>query len=370
MSGELYTCSPLLAYRSQRDAIDEAIRGVLDSSAHILGPRVAAFEAAFAAYAGATEGVGVANGTDAIEIALAAHGVGPGDEVVTVGLTAIATLVAIRRCGAVPVLVDIDPVHYTLDPERLEAALGPKVKAVIPVHLYGQSADMDSICRIARERGIIVLEDCAQATGTEYRGRMAGSLADSAAFSFYPTKNLGAAGDGGAVLLMDRSVAARARLLRQYGWQDSQCSEVFGWTSRLDELQAAILLVKLDALRDKLARRRAIARLYDRAFAHLPIATPAVRENCAHAYHLYVIQADERDALRRALAADKVMAGIHYPYLAHQQPAWRDVAIRGGLAVSERVVSRILSLPLYPEMTEEDVARVIAAVHAFYERRG
>ena len=361
---------PLAQYQSQKKEILASITKVLESGAYILGPEVEAFEKNFAGFCGVAHGVGVNSGTDALILSLKALGVGAGDEVVTVSHTALATVSAILAVGATPVMVDIDATYYTLDPLALESAITPRTKAIVVVHLYGQSADMNAIITVAKKYKAHVIEDCAQAAGGMYMGRRVGSIGDVACFSFYPTKNLGALGDGGMVVTNDGAIAERARRLRQYGWDESRSTEEPGLNSRLDEIQAAILAIKLPALDDNNARRAAIAQRYNIAFAGLPVTPPAERPDTAHVYHLYVLTCDDRDRLREYLAANDILAGVHYPVPAHRHGGYesRILISSKGLNVTNRLVDRILTLPLYPELSDGDVEHVIAAVRQFYNR--
>jgi dTDP-4-amino-4,6-dideoxygalactose transaminase len=275
---------------------------------------------------------------------------------------------AVLATGATPVLVDVDPVHYTLDPVAVEAAITPRTRAMIAVHLYGQSADMAPLGAIARRRGLRVVEDCAQAAGGSYHGRRLGSLGDVACFSFYPTKNLGAVGDGGMVTTQDAGLAERVRRLRQYGWDEQRTTREVGVNSRLDPLQAAVLGAKLKHLDADNGRRAAIARMYDRGFAGLPLTAPAVRPQCTHAYHLYVVQSDGRDALMAHLKGCGIGTAVHYPWPVHRQQGYAERAIvpREGLPVTERLVERIVTLPLYPELTDAEVEQVIEVIRAHF----
>lgn len=356
------------AYARLRAEIDAATARVLASGWYILGPEVRAFEDEFAAYLGAGHAVGVASGTDAVLLALRALGVGAGDEVITVAHTAVATITAITLSGATPRFVDIDPATYTLDPARLEAAITPRTRAVVPVHLYGAPADMQPILAIARAHGLLVVEDCAQAHGATIGGRRVGTFGDAAAFSFYPTKNLGALGDGGAVVTNRPDVAERLRLLRQYGWRERYISDVVGYNSRLDELQAAILRVRLRHLDAENASRRRLAAGYDAALAALPVALPAGWPDASAVYHLYVIAADERDALAAHLAAQGISSGVHYPVPAHRQPAYAHLGYGpSSLPATEAAAARVLSLPMYPDLPEAAVNTVAAAVRSYFE---
>ena len=357
---------PKASYLAHKAKIDAAIQRVLDSGWYILGREVEAFERAFAAYVGVSHAIGVANGTDALELALRACGVGSGDLVFTVSHTAVATVAAIELVGATPVLVDIDPVTYTLDPNCLETALSrPPVgtpKAVIPVNLYGQPADMPAILELARRYGLYVIEDCAQSHGAVLAGRMTGAWGDIAAFSFYPTKNLGALGDGGMVVTGNSELAERTRSLRQYGWQQHYISEIPGCNSRLDELQAAILRVKLEYLEAENTRRGALAASYTTGLTDSGLILPTCREGAKHVYHQYVVRSPQRDALQAHLRARGIGTLVHYPRAVHQQPAYKGrVPIPGSLMHSERTAAEVLSLPIYPELTDEQVDSVAEA---------
>ena len=351
-------------YLARQEEIDAAVHRTLDSGWYILGQETAAFEAEFAAYCGAADCVGVNSGTDALHLALRACGVGPGDEVITVAHTAVATVAAIRMTGATPVLVDIDPETYTMAPAALAAALTPATRAVIPVHLYGHAAEMDAICAIARD--CFMIEDCAQAHGAHYKGRPVGAFGDLACHSFYPTKNLGALGDGGAVTGRDSELLAKVRLLREYGWtpQARYVSQVEGVNSRLDEVQAAILRVRLRYLDAENAQRRTLAALY----AHLlpeSLQKPIERPECRHVYHLYVVQDTHRDALRARLTDHGIGTGIHYPVPVHLQPAYQGDRVRAHmLPVTARAAQEVLSLPMHPWLNASQIARVAEAVAA------
>ncbi len=362
------TASPLAGYQSQRDDIRARVLAVLEGGAYILGPEVAGFEQSFSDYCQVAYGIGVNSGTDALILALKALGIGPGDEVVTVSHTALATVSAVLAAGATPVLVDIDPIHYTLDPAALSDVMTAQTKAIVPVHLYGQAADMDPILEVAVRHGIPVIEDCAQAIGATYKGRRVGSIGDAGCFSFYPTKNLGAIGDGGMVVTNNRQIADRVRRIRQYGWDENRSTDQLGINSRLDEIQAAILAVKLPLLDRNNARRAAIARRYSDSFAGLPITVPVERPESAHVYHLYVVSCEDRDGLRQHLMKHQVLAGVHYPVAAHRHGGYASrVSISStGLARTDRLVDRIISLPIYPELTDSEVEQVIAAVNAYY----
>ncbi|MBE2200511.1 MAG: DegT/DnrJ/EryC1/StrS family aminotransferase [Anaerolinea sp.] len=354
-------------YKALRAELDTAVTQTIASGWYILGAEVSAFEAEFASYIGVEHTVGVASGTDAILLGLRALGVGPGDEVITVAHTAVATIAAIELTGATPVFVDIDPDTYTLDPALLPAAITPRSKAIIPVHLYGHPANLDPILAVARQHKLLVLEDCAQAHGARYRGKMVGSFGDAAAFSFYPTKNLGAMGDGGAVVTRHDEVAERLYALRQYGWQQRYVSSTAGYNSRLDELQAALLRVKLAYLDGMNAARRRLANEYAQALAGLPLTLPGERPFAHHVYHLYVIQTDRRDALRAYLHARGIGTAIQYPMPVHRQPAYHHLGYpAGSLPVTEQIAARILSLPIYPTLPAAHLTGVQEAIHTFY----
>jgi dTDP-4-amino-4,6-dideoxygalactose transaminase len=364
---DMILCSnPRAHYLAHKAEIDAALRRVLEGGWYILGEEVRQFEAEFAAYLGVGHGVGVGSGTEALHLALAACGIGPGDEVITVAHTAVATVAAIELAGATPVLVDIEPDYFTLDPLQLERALSPRTKAIIPVHLYGQPADLEPIRSFARQRGLRVIEDCAQAHGAMYHSRRVGAWGDVACFSFYPTKNLGALGDGGMVVTNDPEVAQRARLLREYGWAERYVSHVPGWNSRLDEVQAAVLRVKLRCLDADNAARERLAAWYDDALSVAGLTLPVRRPEATHVFHLYVVRAPRRAELQAHLKARGVGALVHYPVPVHLQPAYRG-RLRGGerLPETERAAREVLSLPMYPELTEAEVQRVIQAIQDF-----
>jgi dTDP-4-amino-4,6-dideoxygalactose transaminase len=348
-------------YAVLKPELDDAALRVMGSGWFIQGQEHAAFEAEFAAYCDAKHAVGVANGTDAIRIGLQALGVGAGDEVITVANVGMPPVVAVKEAGAVPVFVDVDRATRNIDPALIAAAISPRAKAVLAIHLFGHPIDVDSILDVIRPHGIKLLEDCAQAHGARYKGKRVGSLGDAAAFSFYPTKNLGAYGDGGCLTTSDDEIADRARMLRGYGWRQKYVSESHGFNSRLDELQAAILRVKLrhlDAANDERRRRAAI---YDETLKG--VATPATAAWAEPVYHLYVIETDGRDELKAALHAAGVGTEVHYPLASHLQPACADLGMRlGSLPETEVLAGRVLSLPMYPELPIEHVERVAEIV--------
>lgn len=363
---------PRAGYLEQRTAIDAALTRVFEGGVYILGREVEMFEAAFADYIGVRHAIGVGSGTDAIELALRASNIGAGDLVFTVSHTAVATVAAIERAGATAVLVDVEPGTYTMAPHELSRALRMtrpgRPAAVLPVHIYGQPAELSELAEIARVHDLRLIEDCAQSHGALYCGEPTGSFGDVACFSFYPTKNLGALGDGGMVVTSDPTLAVALREIREYGWRDRYVSARIGINSRLDAIQAAILGVKLRTLTADNARRQTIAARYDAGLAGLPLALPVRRPNATHVFHQYVIRLADRDALRNRLGASGVGTGIHYPVPVHRQPAYSGRLTCGpsGLGVTERAASQILSLPIYPQLMDEAVDRVIAEIRAFF----
>lgn len=343
--------------------IESAFQRVLQSGWFILGPEVDAFEEEFAAFHGTAHAVGVASGTDAIELALRAGDVGGGDEVITVSHTAIATIVAIERTGATPVLVDIDSETYTMDPNAALAAITPQTKAIIPVHLYGQPANLSDLTEIASSRQLLMIEDCAQAHGATYGNKLVGTFGHMGAFSFYPTKNLGALGDGGAIITNDSQLADRLRRLRNYGQSSRYESIERGVNSRLDEIQAAILRAKLQHLDDFVSNRRVLARQYDRYLSDVTL--PGGSDADGHSYHLYVIRHPDRDKIMRELESHEIGTLIHYPIPVHLQSAYRHMQIpRGSLPKTEQVVKEILSLPLYQGLSELETVTISEVVRS------
>lgn len=368
----LNVADPRAGYLALKEEIDAAIREVLHAPSYILGPIVERFEADMAAYVGMSHGIGVNNGTDAIHLALRGLGIGPGDEVITVSHTAVATVAGVRMAGAEPVLVDVEPARFTISLEAVRRSITPRTKAVLAVHLYGHPADLEGLVGLCSEKVIYLVEDCAQAQGGTYRDRMVGSFGAVSTFSFYPTKNLGAIGDAGMVLTKDEHVARRIRLLRQYGWETPQHSLIEGWNSRMDPLQAAILSVKLRHLPAQIERRRALAAKYTQALAGLPLTLPVELPDCRHAYHLFVIQVADvgtREGLREHLRGIGVNAGIHYPFPVHLQQAYSGALRVGTMEVTEAAAGTVLSLPLYPEMADADVDRVSSGVVAYFAQR-
>jgi hypothetical protein len=358
------------AYRVLAADIDEAVRRVLESGQYILGGEVAAFEIEFAQWLGGGHAVGCASGTDALSLALRSFGIGPMSTVVTVSHTSVATVAAIEMVGATPLLIDIEAGHFTLDAQELAAVLEnpppnlPPICAVIPVHIYGQAADLRPILELCADRGMIVIEDCAQAQGASYLGARVGTLGDAATFSFYPTKNLGAIGDGGLVSFRDSEVAERAQALRQYGWRNRFVSQEPGINSRLDEIQAAILRTKLPHLDRSNARRDEIATAYDGALATLSVAPPLRRADCRHVFHQYVVRVNRRDSFQARLREFGIATGIHYPIPVHEQPAYANRVLLGPSACTTTsvVAQEIVSLPMYPELTDGQVEKICTSL--------
>jgi dTDP-4-amino-4,6-dideoxygalactose transaminase len=349
-----------------RAEVDAALAEVLDSGWFILGKQVEAFEREFAEYLGLPGAVGVGSGTDALHLALRALELRPQDEVITVANAGIYAVATIEMAGARPVLVDVDPKTHTIDVGLAEAAITPRTRAILFVHLYGGSADLAGLLELQRRHGLRLIEDCAQAHGGRWQGQRLGSVGDVATFSFYPTKNLGAYGDGGAIAARDPEILERVRLLRMYGWSRQYYSEIKGTNSRHDEIQAAILRVKLRHLDESNTRRRALAARYEAGLRG--VATPTALPETEHVYHLYVVRSARRDALRSALADVGIGTGIHYPLPAHLQPAYENLDLGpGSLPETERAAEEVLSLPLYPELTEAEVDRVIEQVNRIAE---
>ena len=351
-------------YHAIKPEIDAAISGILESSQFVLGEEVAAFEREFAAYSGAAHGVAVNSGTSALHLALLAAGIGPGDEVITVPNTFVATVAAIRYTGARAVFVDVDPATFTMDAKRVEAAITPRTRAVIPVHLYGQPADLDPLMEIARRRKLPVIGDAAQAHGAHYRGRPVGGVTDLACYSFYPGKNLGAYGEGGMVVTGNEDYARTIRMLRDWG-QDRKYHHVLaGYNYRMEGMQGAILRVKLRHLEKWTEARRAHAARYRELLRDTDLELPAEMPGARHVYHVYAVRTRQRDALMKALGEKGIQTGIHYPVPVHLQPAYADSAYpRGSLPHAEKAADEVLSLPMYPEMTEEHVQAVSRALH-------
>lgn len=350
-------------YEELKDEIDAAVARVLASGRYILGAETEAFESEFAQYTDSAHCIGVANGLDSLLLALKAMDIGPGDEVIVPSHTFIATWLAVSHCGASLVPVEPDPATYNLDPARIEAAITPRTKLILPVHLYGQPADLTPILAIARQHGLRVLEDAAQAQGARYQDRRIGSHGDAVAWSFYPGKNLGALGDAGAVTTNDAGIAERIRTLRNYGSQRKYVNEVLGYNSRLDPIQAAILRVKLRHLDEWNRRRRAIADLYNQQLAATDLVLPATAKGSASSWHLYVVRSPRRDAISEALKTAGIETLIHYPIAAHQQQAYASQALPA-LPLAEQLAAEVLSLPIGPHLSLQQAERVATAVKA------
>jgi dTDP-4-amino-4,6-dideoxygalactose transaminase len=358
-------------YGAIKPEIDAAIARVLENSQFILGPEVAAFEREFAHYTGAAAAIGVNSGTSALHLALLAAGVGPGDEVITVPFTFVATVAAIGYTGATPVFVDIDPASFTMDVTQVEAAITPRTKAIVPVHLYGQAADMDPIMAIARKHNLTVIEDAAQAHGAEYKGRRVGSIGDMGCFSFYPGKNLGAYGEGGAVVTSNPAHVRTVLMLRDWGAEQKYVHRLRGYNYRLEGIQGAILRVKLRYIETWTEARRAHAGEYSRLLHDSGVSVPQTMRYARHVWHVYAVRAPDRAGLQAALHQENIQSGIHYPIPVHLQPAWADLKyIRGDFPHSERAADEVLSLPMYPELTADQLRAVAVVIQRCGESKG
>jgi dTDP-4-amino-4,6-dideoxygalactose transaminase len=363
---------PLVDLKAQylciKDEIDAAIQRVVDSTSFIMGPDVRAFEGEFARFCGVRYAVGVDSGTAALHLAFLACDIGPGDEVITTPHTFIATIGMLGRVGARPIFVDIDPRTYNMDPAKIEVAITERTKAILPVHLYGQPAEMDPILEIADKHGLKVIEDAAQAHGAEYKGRRAGSMGHVAIFSFYPGKNLGAYGDAGAVVTDDGEIAEKVRLLRNHGRRDKYEHLLQGFNYRIDTLQAAILRAKLAHLEEWNEARRRHAAAYRGLLSDLDLVLPYEPEHVRAAYHLFVVRLQERDALLEYLKERGISTGIHYPIPIHLQPACRHLGHKeGDFPITEGCARQVLSLPMYPELTQAQIQEVVRAIKEFLE---
>lgn len=353
-------------YASIKSEINVAIQGVLESCQFALGPEVAALEQEYAAYCQARHAVAVNSGTSALHLALLAAGVGPGDEVITVAFTFVATAAAVHYCGAKPVLVDIDPRYFNMDPNRVEAAITKRTKAILPVHLYGQPADMDPLRDIARRHGLTLIEDAAQAHGAEYKGRRTGSFGDMACFSFYPGKNLGAYGEAGMVVTDNAEHARTLRMLRDWGAEKRYEHVLKGYNYRMEGIQGAVLRVKMRHIEAWTEARRAHAALYDKLLAGSGVPTPQVMADTRHVYHIYAIRTKQRQQWMNALQAQGIHTGIHYPFPVHLLPAYADLGYKAGdFPHSEQAAMQTLSLPMYAELSDQQVESVSRAVLAF-----
>lgn len=360
-------CSnPKAQYLSYKNEIDSAISRVLSSGRYILGSEVKSFEQEFSSYIGVSYGIGVGNGTEAIHLALRACGIGEGDEVITVSHTAVATVAAIVMSGAKPVFVDIEPDWFAIDVTQIEDVITSRSKAIIPVHIYGQSVDMESVMAVAQKYQLKVIEDCAQAHGAKYKGHRVGSIGDISCFSFYPTKNLGAIGDGGMVVTNLLDLAEKTRLLREYGWKERFISSSEGWNSRLDEMQAAILRVKLKHLDADNQKRVKLAEQYIDGLAGLILGLPRKRGNSEHVYHLFVIKTNARKALQDYLWGKGISTSVQYPVPIHEQAYYKSLEQNRSLPVTEKLAKEIVSLPMYPELSLEEMRTVINSIKTFY----
>ena len=347
-------------YKQIKPEIDAAVARVFDSTQFVLGREVSAFEERFADYCGVAHCTALNSGTSALHLALLAAGIGRGDEVITVSMTFVATTAAILYCGAKPVFIDVQPDTWTMDPRLIEAAITPRTKAILPVHLHGLMADMDPIMEIARRHGLVVIEDAAQSHGAEYKGRRAGSIGDIGCFSFYPGKNLGAYGEGGAAVTNNPALARQIALLRDWG-QDSKYNHVVaGYNYRMDGLQGAVLNVKMDYIEGWTEVRRTVASHYDQLLVNSPFRRPAPPWYCRHVYHVYAIELPQRDEAQKALQVAGIGTGIHYPIPVHLQKAYGGLGYGpGDFPVTETLANRFLSLPIYAELRTEQVAEVV-----------
>lgn len=362
---------PFMDLRGQFDAIKDQIlaqvHATLASGQYVMGPETAALEQEFAEYCQVSHGIAVNSGTSALHLALLAAGVGPGDEVITVPFTFVASVAAIRYAGATPIFVDIDPSSYTMCVSSIEKAITPNTKAILPVHLYGQPADMDPIGELARHFGLVVIEDAAQAHGAEYKGRRTGSLGDIGCFSFYPGKNLGAYGEGGMVVTDHPDIAKRVRMQRDWGQEQKYHHVLPGFNYRMDEIQAAILRVKLTYLEEWTEARRNCARLYDRLLLEKGVTPPHCLAYNRHVYHIYAIRVGERSALQQFLSERGIATGLHYPFPIHLLPAYADLGYeQRDFPEAEQAAQEVLSLPMYPELPHACIEEVVEGVHAFH----
>lgn len=358
--------NPAAQFQSYQDEIEAAVLKVMRSNRYVLGAEVDALESEFANYIGTKSAIGVANGTDALELAIRALDIGPGDEVITVSHTAVATIAAIEAAGAMPVLVDVDPYFFTLNPDQLQEVLTSKTRAVIAVHIYGQAADLDAIGQFCSKNDLLLIEDGSQAHGAKWKGKRVGSIGHIGCFSCYPTKNLGAIGDAGLITTSDEKLAHKVRMLREYGWRERYVSDLVGRNSRLDELQAAILRIKLCHLDTDNSKRQQLAAQYTKLLAGQSIHLPSIREHAEHVFHLYVVRTVNRQDLMDHLKAHNIFAGVHYPMPVHLQPAYKGrIRTAQDMSATERLAAEVLSLPMYPELSSDEVAQVIKAVNSY-----
>lgn len=365
---------PLLDLQAQLATIREEVRAavdrVLDGGQYIMGPEVKSFEEEVAQYVGVKHAIGVANGTDALLLALDAAGIGPGDEVITTPFTFFASAEVVSRLGATPVFVDIDPKTYNINVEKIEEKITEKTKAIIPVHIFGQPVNMDEIMELAKKYHLFVLEDAAQAMGSEYKGKKIGNLGHAATYSFFPTKNLGGYGDGGMIVTNDDELAQKVRILRVHGSNPKYYHSMIGYNSRLDALQAAILRIKLRYLDQWNEGRRQKAALYNELLADTPLVTPYHAPDRKHIYHLYIVQAEERDGLMQYLKENGIASGVYYPVPLHQQEVYQSLGYaEGSLPVSEYMAKRTFALPLYAELEDETIHQIADTIKAYYRNK-
>ena len=360
-----FSSYPLAQYKAHKKEINQKIEGILNSGNYILGQEVTNFENSFSKYCDVKYTVGVNSGTDAILLALKALNIGIGDEVITVSHTALATLSAIISSGATPVIADVDKDFLNINTDHLSKLITKKTKAIIPVHIYGQSCDMKNIIKIARKNNLYIIEDCAQAVGASFHGKKVGSLGDIGAFSFYPTKNLGAVGDGGCITTNNKKIAEKVRRLRQFGWNDERTTSYHGLSSRLDEIQAAILNVKLKYLESDNNKRVKLASIYYDKITNSKIFFPQIRNNCRHVYHLFVVITDKRELILNELKKNNIYCGIHYPTPAHLHKGYKSKCKFNSkdLSNTNKICKKIFSLPMYPELEMKEIKKVINIIN-------
>ena len=359
--------NPSAQFKSYQGEIEKAVLTVIRGNRYVLGEEVLLLEQEFADYIGTTAAIGVANGTDAIELALRALEIGLGDEVITVSHTAVATVAAIEAAGATPVLVDVEPQFYTLNPLQLKEVITPKTKAIIAVHLYGQAVDLDAITAFCHKHEIFLIEDASQAHGAKYRRQRLGSIGDIGCFSCYPTKNLGAIGDAGLITTNNTDLATKIRMLREYGWNE-RISEYAGRNSRLDELQAAVLRIKLKHLDTDNEKRRQLAEYYADQLSDVMVQLPKIRAEAESVFHLYVLQVEDRQGLLEYLKGKDIQAGVHYPVPVHLQPAYQDrILTANDMSITEDLTENIISLPMYPELPMNDAKKIVDVLKKFLD---
>ena len=359
--------NPSAQFKSYQGEIEKAVLAVMRGNRYVLGEEVLLLEQEFADYIGTTAAIGVANGTDAIELALRALEIGLGDEVITVSHTAVATVAAIEAAGATPVLVDVEPQFYTLNPLQLKEVITPKTKAIIAVHLYGQAVDLDAITAFCHKHEIFLIEDASQAHGAKYRRQRLGSIGDIGCFSCYPTKNLGAIGDAGLITTNNTDLATKIRMLREYGWNE-RISEYAGRNSRLDELQAAVLRIKLKHLDTDNEKRRQLAEYYADQLSDVMVQLPKIRAEAESVFHLYVLQVEDRQGLLEYLKGKDIQAGVHYPVPVHLQPAYQDrILTANDMSITEDLTENIISLPMYPELSMNDAKKIVDVLKKFLD---